>query len=263
MTMIRSRWIATALGSYIALHVIASSSVAQISLKAHAVTTANNNRACLVSLSNDSERDGLRAIKVRLFSEDSFVAEFGPLDLAPRQTSVVEQLVRLGTQCTGSDVFYRITYLREGTLNDLIVTAPRPTNLNSTIPALANQIVVALLALISAAVGAWMTHRFSFVREREKDRLAWRTKTHESLQPAVLNFLDTWGANPVPSMLSTHFAELKKKVDLGADLVSKYEATYKLLSDPKIDADEKRAAAKALDQSVRSFLKESAPFTPS
>ena len=216
-----------------------------------------------MSLSNDFKQANLKAIKVKLFNTETFIAEFGPFNLAGRQTTAFEQSVRWNTQCSGSDVFYRVTFTKEGLQNDLIVTPTLPVRTSSTIPGFVSQIVVALLALLSAGAGAWITHRFSLKREREKDRLAWRMKTFESLQPAVRDFLNAWGASTVPAMLQNNFAELRRKADVEADIVAEYEAAYKTLSDAGIDNDQKKAAAKKLDAAVRSFLKRSEPYVSS
>jgi len=172
---------------------------AQVHIKAREIITKTGERACLVNLSNEFDSARLESIKVRLFNHEAFIAEFGPFDLASHQTTAFEQSVGWSSQCTGQEVFYRVTYTKQGLLNELIVTEPVLTNTGSPIPALLNQFVVALLALFSAGAGAWITHRFSLKREREKDHLAWRIKKFESAQPAMQDFLNSWGASIVPA----------------------------------------------------------------
>jgi len=71
------------------------------------------------------------------------------------------------------------------------------------------------------------------------------------------------GSQHRASMLENHFTELKRKVDLSSQIMLEYETTYKLLSDSRIGLDEKRGAAKKLDEAVRLLLSKSDPYDPS
>jgi hypothetical protein len=248
----------------VVLHSVAISAAnAQVQIKARAITTSSGERVCLISLSNESDNAKLESIKVKLFNYEAFIAEFGPFDLATRQTSAFEQSVGWNSHCTGQDVFYRVTYSKQGLVNNLIVTESVSAGTPSAVPGLLSQFVVALLALFSAGAGAWITHRFSLKREREKDHLAWKTKKFESAQPAIQNFLNSWAASIVPSMLESNFAELKRKVGLSSEIMLEYENTYKLLSDSRIGIDQKRDAAKKMDEAVRLLLNKADPYSSS
>jgi hypothetical protein len=69
------------------------------------------------------------------------------------------------------------------------------TDRKETFSSVALPIVTAALGFLSAAGGAWIAHRLTFLREQRKDGLAWRTKRFEQEEAAFREFLNSWNAS--------------------------------------------------------------------
>jgi len=224
-----------------------------LAVKARTVRQEGHRYQCLVSLTNQTKIT-LTNIRVTVFTNQHARFNLGPFNLTSGQATVLQQNIDKESYCSGRDLFFRLAYESQGTVSELILDGER----NAPSEALMRSILTPLmpwgLGLLSAIIGGWFTHHLSARREREKDRVARSTKLYDVLEPAVREFLLSWGANPVPEMLRSNFYDLQRKATLGSEIVQFYRETYKVLADTGQPLNRKQEAAAELDKRMRTYI---------
>lgn len=175
----------------------------------------------------------------------------GPVDLYPKQVIVLDQATDSATQCTGKDTFYRVSYEQQGIRSETILAETT----TPTASPLLGVIVGGLIALISGVMGAGLTHRFTLVRERLKER----REKYNQIAPIFNTFFLAWNRSILPEELQARFDELQHQVLLSQNLIKQYQLTYQALVNKHLNADLKANKANELEQYMRRFLEKLNP----
>jgi hypothetical protein len=108
-------------------------------------------------------------------------------------------------------------------------------------------LIVAGLGLLSTLAAIGIGERFSRMRERRGQSLAWQTGLFERYEAAYRRFLSTWGGVANADMLRTTFAQLQSEALVPRDLVAKYRDTLVRLANTDDPAERGRIAGELFD----------------
>jgi hypothetical protein len=106
-------------------------------------------------------------------------------------------------------------------------------------------------ALGGVALGAWLNHRWSRQRDRERRESEWSQMVFEKYEGAFREFLSKWIGSTDGAALKNHFTRLRREMLMPAHLEEEFRATLEILESLVSDEKKSNAAAKFWRQVYR------------
>jgi hypothetical protein len=224
---------------------------APVDIVSRSIRLPDGSEGCVVGISNTVTGQKLEALSLTLFDKSEARLWIGPVDMSPGQSLVFEQRVAPGTSCAGIDVFYMLGFKLAGVTNGTILlgtpsSAPASAPPNSVIVSGLFGVISAVIGGMIALAGGFFSHRWTLVRELDKDVRTYRGQRFQNLEPAVRKFLADWSESTVPTSLQGHFEKLQEglSVEDRLHLRALYEQTFGILNGTGCERAKKEAAKK-------------------
>jgi hypothetical protein len=214
---------------------------------------------CLVGIVNRSATAPLHQIRVTLLRGGQDLFEVGSVDLAALQSTVLKHNMAPGKSCSGADVLFQVAFDRQSAHNEMVISSTSEGRSIFSVTSNIIPLMSAAFGLVSGLLGAWVAHfwtirierekdRLTMIREREKDRVVWRTELFKASEPAFRTFLLGWNSSLDVETLRKQFELLKNAVVVPLDIIAAYEKTYGVLVEPSSLRNSKQESAERLDR---------------
>jgi hypothetical protein len=144
-----------------------------------------------------------------------------------------------------------VSYNEDGHSNSLAqnIELPSPPQASSW-----PSIIPAIISLAGVAVGGWLTHLFTFRRERRRTEFDWGKMLFERYEKGYLLFLNGWRGFPNADILRRQFQDLQATCFVPARIANIYEQTMHMLLDGQTSDLQKENACKSLRESIDQFI---------
>ncbi len=113
-------------------------------------------------------------------------------------------------------------------------------------------LIPALISFAGVIIGAWLLHRFTRRRDRDREKSEWRRYIFDKYEEAYREFLSGWGGTPSAVVLSATFSELRRKAIVPQELVAQVNTCKTILENS--DDENKKVACEGLYRSFVAWL---------